>query len=147
VDDCPGGDAVGELVGRRGGTAVEDLGGSLPSSAEADVVAVQQLGPEHHREVGSVGNGEADVGDADLEELAAGTRRLESVTEEVEAVDGDGGEQPGLVPEVVGGGGVGDPGTAGDLAQTERRRAGVADDLDGSAQQRGTEVAVMVGPV
>ena len=57
---------------------------------------------------------------------------------------GDRGEQPGLVPEVVGRRRVADSGPPGHLPQAHGGRAGVSDRLHGRAQQRGPQVPVMV---
>jgi hypothetical protein len=80
---------------------VGDVAGDL-----LGVVGAVQLGAEHHLEKGPVGDGEADVGDADLQEAAGGLVGLaEGGGQAPEPVGGDRGQQAGLVAEVVGGGG------------------------------------------
>jgi hypothetical protein len=97
--------------------------------------------------VGPVGDGEADVGDADLQEAPG---RLVGVAEgdgqPAEPVGGDRGQQAGLVAEVVGRGGMGDPGAAGQVPQADRGRPDLGDRLHGGLEQGSWEVAVMVGP-
>ena len=108
---------------------------------------MEQLGPEHHLEVRPMGDGELDVGDADVEEGAIAPCRVEGVAEQPVAVDGDRCEQAGLVAEVVCRGRVRDAGSPGDAAQRQGHRPGFLDRRDGVAQQRGAQVAVVVGPV
>src|SRR5215212_6029768 len=94
-----------------------------------------------------MGNGEADVGDADLQEAAGGLVGVaEGGGQAPESVGGDGGQQAGLVAEVVGRGGMGNPGAAGQVAHAHRGRPDLVDRLDGGLEQDPWEVAVMVGP-
>jgi hypothetical protein len=93
-----------------------------------------------------VGDGEADVGHADLQEAPGRLVGLvEGGGQALEPVGGDRGQQPGLVVEVVGRGGVGDPGAAGQVAQADRGRADLGDRLEGGLEQGLPEVAVVVG--
>jgi hypothetical protein len=77
VDQRPRGNARAQLVGARlgpaGKRAVQQPPRRLAGTRHLRVVGAVQLGVEHHLEVGPVGNGEADVGDADLQK-AAGRR-------------------------------------------------------------------------
>src|SRR5829696_4814270 len=133
--------------GGLGGRWVEQCPGLLSGPDELGVVGSVQLGAEHHLEVGPVGGGEADVGHPDLQEAPGGLVGLaEGGGQALEPVDGDRGQQPGLVAEVVGRGGMGDPGAAGEVPEADRGRSDLEDCLDGGVQQGAWEVAVMVGP-
>src|SRR5215217_7234351 len=153
MDQGPGGDAgpqvaavVGAVVG-LGGRRVQQRPGCVAGPDELGVVGVVQLGAEHHLKVGPVGDGEADIGHADLQEVPGGLVGLaEGGGQPSEPVGGDRGQQAGLVAEVVGRGGMGDPGPAGQLPQANRGRPNLGDRLDGGLQQDPWEVAVMVGP-
>ena len=57
---------------------------------------------------------------------------------------GDRREETPLVTEVVCGGRVGDPGPSGDLAHGHVGGTDVTDDLDRSAQERRSEISVVV---
>src|SRR5215207_10412605 len=78
MDQGPGGDAGPQVVaavgavGGLGGRGVQQRPGLLPGPDELGVVGAVQLGAEHHLEVGPMGDGEADVGDADLQEAPGG---------------------------------------------------------------------------
>src|SRR5512132_741313 len=153
MDQGPGGDTgphvaavVGAVVG-LGGRRVQQRPGCVAGPDELGVVGVVQLGAEHHLKVGPVGDGEADIGDPDLQEAPAGLVGLaEGGGQPPEPVGGDRGQQAGLVAEVVGRGGMGDPGPAGQVPQADRGRPDLGDRLDGGLQQGPWEVAVMVGP-
>src|SRR5215208_6734098 len=133
--------------GGLGGWRVQQRPGLFPGLDELGVVGSVQLGAEHHLEVGPVGGGEADVGHPDLQEAPGGLVGLaEGGGQALEPVDGDRGQQPGLVAEVVGRGGMGDPGAAGQVPEADRGRSDLEDCLDGGVQQGAWEVAVMVGP-
>jgi hypothetical protein len=94
-----------------------------------------------------VGDGEADVGHADLQKAPGSLVGLaEGCGQPPKPVGGDGGQQAGLVTEVVGRGGMGDPGPAGQVPQADRGRPDLGDRLDGGVQQGPWEVAVMVRP-
>src|SRR5215217_3614789 len=137
--------AVG-AVGGLGGRWVEQRPGLLPGLDQPGIVGAVQLGAEHDLEVGPVGDGEADIGHADLQEAPGGLVGLaEGGGQAPEPVGGDRGQQPGLVAEVVGRGSVGDPGAAGQLAQADRGRSDLGDRLDGGIQQDPWQVAVVVG--
>ena len=102
---------------------------------------------EHHLEVGPVGDGEADIGHADLQEAVGGLVGVaEGGGQALEPVGGDRGQQPGLVAEVVGRGGMGDPGAAGQIPEADRGRPDLEDRLEGGLQQGSWEVTVMVRP-
>src|SRR5215207_3214484 len=153
MDQGPGSDAGPHLAagvgagGGLGGWRVQQRPGLFPGLDELRVVGVVQLGAEHHLEVGPMGNGEADVGDADLQEAAGGLVGVaEGGGQAPESVGGDGGQQAGLVAEVVGRGGMGNPGAAGQVAHAHRRRPDLVDRLDGGLQQDPWEVAVVVRP-
>ena len=147
MDDRPGSNAVSEFFEVCVARAVQDVRGSNASLLQLLVVAVVQFGTEHDVEVGAVGDGKVDVGDTDVEEGGATTGCVESVAESPVALHGDRREQPGLVAEVVGGGGMGHAGSAGDLTQPERGWPAVTDCLKRGAQQRGSQVTVMIWPL
>ena len=154
VHEAPGRDAgegdVGPAAGGGDGadSAVEGVGGALSRGRHRGVVGVVEVRAEHDLEVGAVVDREAHVGHPDVEEvpgllLGGG----EGVGQQVVALGGDGGEQAGLVPEVVRRRGVGDPGAAGQLAQAQPGRAGLGEGVDRGRQDRLTQVAVVVGAV
>ena len=108
---------------------------------------MELLGPEHHREVRAMVDGELDVGDADVEEVAVAPCGVEGIAEPPVPLDGDGGEQPGLVAEVIRGRRMCDTGAPGDGAQRQRRQAGFLDRRDGGAHQGDAQITVVVGAV
>src|SRR5215218_3538525 len=153
VDQGPGGDASPQVVaavgavGSLGGRRVQQRPGRVPGPDELWVLGSVQLRAEHHLEVGPMGDGEADVGDADLQEAPGGLDGLaQGYGQPPEPVGGDRGQQPGLIPEVVGRGGMGNPGAAGQVPQADRGRPDLGDRLHGGLQPGSWEVAVMVGP-
>ncbi len=104
-----------------------------------------ELGPVHDLEVAAVGHGETNVGHSHLKEAVVGPpRRLERLAEQPVPVGRHGGQQPRLVAEVVGRGGVADPGPARHLAQAHGRGPGVFDGREGRRDQCGPEVPVVV---
>ena len=127
--------------------AVEDVRGSIASLSQRPRRRGGAIRAEHDVEVGAVGDGKVDVGDTDVEEGGATTGCVESVAESPVALHGDRREQPGLVAEVVGGGGMGHAGPAGDLTHPERGWPAVTDCLERGAQQRSSQVAVMIWPL
>jgi hypothetical protein len=95
--------------------------------------------------VGAVGDGEPGVGDPDLQEAAGDAVGIaERGRQPPEPVGGDRGQQPGLVAEVVGRGGVRHPGATGQVPQAERGRTDLVDRLDGGVEQDPGEVAMVV---
>ena len=95
----------------------------------------------------AVVDGEAHVGHADLEEVGAALPGGgEGVGQQLVALRGDGGEQPGFVAEVVCRRGVRDPGTAGQVTQAQLGGARLAEDSDRGSQDGLAQVAVVVGP-
>lgn len=103
---------------------VEKLESFVAGALVCGVVRVDQRGAEHDLEVTRMKVGELQVGPP------VGVQRFEGAVdtvngcaqvagEELETLYGDGGEHPGLVAEVVGGGGVGDADPAGRIPQAE----------------------------
>ena len=72
-------------------------------------------------------------------------RRAQVLAEAVEALDRERVEQRLAVGEVPARGGVADADVARELAQRQVGRAALVDDLDRPREQRGAEVAVVVG--
>ncbi len=96
--------------------------------------------------MGAVADREPHVGHAHLQEAEPGFAGLaELLREHAVSLRGDGGEQPGLIPEVIRRRRVADPGPPGNRPQAHGGGAGLPDDLNGRAQQRGPQVPVMVG--
>jgi hypothetical protein len=107
---------------------------------------VVEVRPEHDLEVRPVGQGEAHVGHPHLQELpGALLRRDQLLRQQVVALGGERGEQPRLVPEVVGGCGMGDPGASRQVPQADAGRPDVGDGGVRGGQQRPAQVTVVVG--
>ncbi len=104
VGSC--GSVSGDHLGER---PVQGSAGGAPRLEEHRVSSPVELRAEHHLEVGTVVDGEANVGHPHLEKapgLVEGGG--EPGGEQSEPVNRDGGEETGLVAEVVGRGRVGD---------------------------------------
>jgi hypothetical protein len=109
------------------------------------VVGPKQLRPEHDLEVGPVVHGEGHVRHADLEEVAGAFPGVgERVGQEAVALGRQGGEEPGLVAEVVRRRRVGDADASGEVAQAQRCRTVRLDGVDGSGEQGPPQIAVVV---
>lgn len=89
---------------------------------------------------------EPHVGNAHLEKAPSALVGVsQRRAQHLEALDGDGREETGLVAEVMGGRGVRHPGPASDVAQTDDGRALLADGTEGGRYERPAEIAVVVG--
>ena len=105
------------------------------------------VGLEHHGEVGGVGDSEADIGHADLQEAAGALPGCGGVIgQQLIALGGHGGQQSGLVAEMVGRGGMGYPGSPGQLAEAQAGRSVFGDRLERGTDQGGTQAAMVVRP-
>ncbi len=91
-DHCGGGVADTALGGHEVDTATQDRERALLCIVELGIIEVEQVRTEHHREVRGTLHGEADVGDAYLEELAL---VLEAACQLDEPLGRDRREQPG----------------------------------------------------
>jgi hypothetical protein len=106
---------------------------------------VVEVGAEHDLEVRGVLDREAHVGHAHLQKLpGALLRGGQGVGQQVVALGGEGGQQPGLVSEVMRRRGVRDPRLSGQFAQADAGGAGLGDGLDGGVEHGSAEVAVVV---
>ncbi len=110
------------------------------------IVAVVELRPVHHLEVRRMLEGELHVRHADLRKRngSGGQCLLHRVGQDLVALDRDGGEQTGLVLEVVGGRGVRHTGPAGEVTQADGDGALGGDDLHGGVDDGASEIAVVV---
>ena len=106
VHDRPGGERVAvrsSPAASLGQPATPECSAAPARSRAATssgVVGPVEVRAEHHLEVRAVADREVDVGDARVEQVAAGA--VQRLGQQVEALGGEGGEQPGLVAEVVG---------------------------------------------
>ena len=111
------------------------------------IVDACQAGPEHHFDVAGVAVGEVGVGACQGAELgdrvsrALGECVRQMLDEQREAVGRDGGEQPGLVAEVVGGRSVRHPAAAGDVAKAQGVGAALVERGRGRVEQCTAQIA------
>jgi hypothetical protein len=81
----------------------ENLEPGVARGKQVRVVGSQQVGTEHHLEVRAMCDGKADVGEPPENKRVVPYRGAPSCAlQQAEAIDGDGGEDPRLVSEVVG---------------------------------------------
>ena len=127
MDAAPGqGRASGEAGGGGGSSGkgiIQPPSCRVPGPAESVGGCIRQVTAEHDPEVAGVGAGEVHVTEADGLELGPGigvmlrSKTIHLAHEPLEPVGRDFGQKPCQRAEMVGGGAVGDPGTAGDIPE------------------------------
>lgn len=122
---------------------------SMSGDGQGLVVRAVGLGVEHHGVVPWVLEGEADVGASDDAQSLEWVGRclgcfLEHGSEEFEPFGGHCAQQAKGGTEVVAGGGMGDPGSTGDLAQAEALWSALGDEFRRGHPQRTREIAMVV---
>nr|KEP24232.1 hypothetical protein DA06_21265 [Georgenia sp. SUBG003] len=97
--------------------------------------------------MGAMLDGEAHVGDAELEEVTRPVLRVhQHPRKQVVTLGGDGGEEARLVTEVVGGCSVRHTRPAREVAHAEARRTGLGNRRHGRVEDGTSQVAVVIGP-
>ena len=142
--------AAGQSGDHRLAGATQHGEGAVAGFLQLAVVGQRHAGLEHGREIGGLLAREAEIGAAQALECGERARPAlvpgsgETLLEALEAAPGDVGHQRVAVAEMPVGRGWTHAGSARGLGEGEPRRALLGDEVEGGADQRLAQVAVVI---